>query len=166
MVYDEINDHVIMSTGITYNCVGCSPLWLNDAWVLVVGDMTSWSQVGPSSSAPGPRDIASLVFDSQRQRSVLFGGWNGSTDLNDVWVLNLTAVCGNGTCEVGETCTSCPADCGVCPQCDAFPCGRGGTERFVCHNPPGTAPRGITICIGADAVSAHLSHADYCGPCR
>ena len=26
------------------------------------------------------------------------------------------STCGNGTCDVGETCTSCPADCGTCPS--------------------------------------------------
>ncbi|MCH7996119.1 MAG: hypothetical protein IIB57_16965, partial [Planctomycetes bacterium] len=29
------------------------------------------------------------------------------------------SVCGDGTCEVDETCGGCPADCGDCPYCDA-----------------------------------------------
>jgi len=31
------------------------------------------------------------------------------------------AVCGNGTCDTGETCKTCPQDCGPCPTCAGAP---------------------------------------------
>lgn len=37
-----------------------------------------------------------------------------------------TPVCGNGTCETGENCQNCPADCGVCP-----PSGGGGGGSYT-----------------------------------
>lgn len=40
----------------------------------------------------------------------------------------LPAVCGNGQCEAGESCSSCGADCGVCctPSCAGKVCGNNG----------------------------------------
>ena len=49
--------------------------------------------------------------------------------------------------------------------CAAFPC--GGTNRLICHIPPGNPTQAHTLCIGGDAVPPHLmNHGDYCGPCR
>src|SRR5689334_8630447 len=38
-----------------------------------------------------------------------------------------SASCGNGTCGEGESCSSCPADCGTCatPTCGDGTCGSG-----------------------------------------
>lgn len=35
-----------------------------------------------------------------------------------ILALDLTPSCGDATCNNGETCSSCPADCGACPTCD------------------------------------------------
>lgn len=43
------------------------------------------------------------------------------------------AVCGNGACEAGETCSSCAADCGACPICGDRVC--NGAE--TCATCPG-----------------------------
>jgi hypothetical protein len=37
-------------------------------------------------------------------------------------VTTSTSVCGNGTCESSETCSTCPADCGVCATCGDGTC--------------------------------------------
>jgi len=43
------------------------------------------------------------------------------------------ASCGDGTCDTGETCSSCPADCGVCVS-DGGTGGGGCTYDWVCSD--------------------------------
>ena len=50
------------------------------------------------------------------------------------------------------------------PGCADFPC--GDDEVSICHIPPGNPGKSQTLCIGLDAVPAHLNHGDHCGPCR
>jgi len=38
------------------------------------------------------------------------------------------AVCGDNTCETGENCVNCPADCGTCPACSASPSCTGASS--------------------------------------
>jgi len=42
----------------------------------------------------------------------------------------------------------------------------GSHKVTICHIPPGNPANAHTIDVGAPAVSAHLAHGDYCGPCR
>jgi hypothetical protein len=58
---------------------------LGDTWEY---DGSSWTQVpitGPSS-----RTFVKMVYDPSRQRMVLFGGYNGTTTVNDTWELVTT----------------------------------------------------------------------------
>src|SRR5262245_56105448 len=48
------------------------------------------------------------------------GGTGGSTDGG-------TKACGDGACKNGETCTSCPQDCGLCQTCRNGQCDSGET---------------------------------------
>ncbi|HET6203244.1 MAG TPA: kelch repeat-containing protein [Planctomycetota bacterium] len=47
----------------------------------------AWTNVTPGGPSPSPRQLANLVFDSWRSRTVLFGGANGfgSGFSNDTW---------------------------------------------------------------------------------
>jgi len=45
----------------------------------------------------------------------------------------VAAVCGDGTCNGAETCTSCPADCGACPASPGGGGGGGGGRSPVTH---------------------------------
>lgn len=38
-----------------------------------------------------------------------------------------SSTCGNGLCDHGETCTTCPLDCGFCPKCGDGTCNPGET---------------------------------------
>lgn len=61
----------------------------------------------------------------------------GSTDpSNEQWFTTLTGApeeCGNGTCAGGETCSSCPGDCGPCGDCAP------GFRAMVSHDQASTA---------------------------
>ncbi len=58
------------------------------------------------------------------------------------------ATCGNGSCSGGETCSSCPADCGVCPGGGGG--GGGGGSIIPPVAPATTTPVVPTTCDGAD----------------
>jgi hypothetical protein len=63
--------------------------WFGDTWEW---DGSTWRQrVGGSTSAPSPRGAPTLVFDSSRGRTILFGGRDDSlTERPDVWEWNGT----------------------------------------------------------------------------
>ena len=61
---------------------------LSDTWEF---DGTNWQQVIPSQSPPGRANIdQTLVYDSDRQKVILFGGLGSSGYLNDTWEFNGT----------------------------------------------------------------------------
>ena len=65
------------------------------------------------------RDYHAAAYQNHLQRSVMFGG---RPDMDDTWSLSCSksggsgAVCGDDTCDAGETCSSCTPDCGTCPK--------------------------------------------------
>ena len=73
MAYDDARHRVLLFGGNGATTLG--DLW---SW-----DGTRWTRL--STSGPPPRDDAVLVFDSWRQRLVLFGGRSGQTLLADTW---------------------------------------------------------------------------------
>jgi hypothetical protein len=64
---------------------------LNDLWSLDLS-VPSWAALIPAGAPPPPRFGHAAVFDRVRRRMIVFGGFDGSSYLNDVWVLSL-----NGT---------------------------------------------------------------------
>jgi hypothetical protein len=48
------------------------------------GQNKTWTQIKPTTSPPA-RSSHALAYDSARKRTVLFGGWSGSTSLTDTW---------------------------------------------------------------------------------
>jgi hypothetical protein len=84
-----------------------------------------------SFSAPGTSKVRNYITAYSCTENVLdLGivrfrlGWDchGTTSVPGMWqIWNFTAglaqTCGNGTCDSGETCSSCPADCGACQTC-------------------------------------------------
>jgi hypothetical protein len=62
--------------------------------------------------------------------------------------------CGDGVCSGGETCASCPADCGAC---DGGPLDGGAADAIVC-------PGGETDCSGTCAdLTTDPAHCGACG---
>ena len=45
---------------------------------------STWTQLNPAKS-PSARDAMVMVYDPVSQKTILFGGWDGSKYLNDTW---------------------------------------------------------------------------------
>jgi hypothetical protein len=60
---------------------------LADTWSLA--DDGSFTQILAGMDAPPARSGAELIADPARGRLLLFGGWDGSRALGDVWELVL-----------------------------------------------------------------------------
>ncbi len=82
--YDSLGLRMIM-TG------GSDTAPRNDVWQLGLATPATplWSTLTPADSLPNTRTYHTLVFDSARNRMLLFGGLVGSTLKNDVWALDL-----------------------------------------------------------------------------
>ncbi len=84
-IHDQQRDRVIVFGGFR----GPDYALLNDVWELSLGSSPTWTQVLPSGTAPSPREGFALVYDPTGDRLILFGGYDGSHFLADVWVLTL-----------------------------------------------------------------------------
>jgi len=78
MAYDPIRKNIVMFGGY----IG-SNKYLGDTWTY--DDTTSkWIQMNPSN-APSARSNFSMVFDPTRGKTLLFGGFNNSGSLCELW---------------------------------------------------------------------------------
>lgn len=83
MTFDSARGAVVLFGG---DSTGVSRL--NDTWEY---NGINWMQVSPSQSPPGRANIdQTLVFDSYRAKTILFGGLGASGYLNDTWEYNGT----------------------------------------------------------------------------
>ncbi len=91
MAYDSTADRVVLFGGAIFS--GPNIIWKNDTWALSVADQT-WTNTHASTS-PAGRGGAPMVYDSQSDVALVFGGANtfGSTPsgyFNDTWAYNAT----------------------------------------------------------------------------
>src|SRR5262245_47670167 len=77
MAFDHVRNHLVMFGG--YGLTAGPPT--DETWEW---DGNAWTQRVTLVSPP-PRSHHAMVFDSYRQRIVMFGGENGSVFLNDTW---------------------------------------------------------------------------------
>ena len=64
---------------------------LNDVWVYDLAGAGGWTLLTPTGARPSPRLDHTAVFDSVRNRMVVFGGGGGHNEYrNDVWALSLS----------------------------------------------------------------------------
>ena len=75
LVYDRARRHALLFGGYDENFV-----YLDDTWVW---DGTNWNPQQPASRPPGR--VCRMVYDGDRQRTVLFGGRNAAGQLSDTW---------------------------------------------------------------------------------
>jgi len=67
----------------------CGEYGFGDVWALSMGGDPVWTRLEPSGAPPEPRIGYRAVFDSARDRILLFGGDGDGSYLNDVWALTL-----------------------------------------------------------------------------
>jgi fibronectin type 3 domain-containing protein len=80
MVYDAANGRILLFGGYS-NCYSTTPL--ADTWAYQPATQT-WTQLAPLHT-PSARGDASMAYDTNRKKVVLFGGWDASSYLNDTW---------------------------------------------------------------------------------
>jgi hypothetical protein len=81
-VYDPVRDRMVVfggQTGLTYR---------NDAWALQLAGTPAWSSIAATGVPPELRSRHSAIYDSVRDRMVVFGGADGGNLLGDLWSLS------------------------------------------------------------------------------
>jgi PKD repeat protein len=92
IAYDSTHGRAILFGGdCTLLILSCSR---NDTWLWNPTTLT-WTQAQadtatPGTNQPSQRSGAMMVFDANRGQVVLFGGIQGGTVLNDLWVYNFS----------------------------------------------------------------------------
>jgi FlgD Ig-like domain/Galactose oxidase, central domain/Kelch motif len=80
-IYDAVRNRLVIhggQSGLTFR---------NDVWALALGGSPGWSQVVPTGGPPALRSRHTAIYDSVRDRMVVFGGTDGIDSWNDTWVL-------------------------------------------------------------------------------
>ena len=106
-----------------------------------------WPTVGDATAAQRTTDVTTIVQEivgrsgwsnGQHLAFVVAGtGWrvadsfdgsaSGAARLHVEFDVTASGACGNGTCDAGETCSSCAGDCGPCTRCGDNRCDAGET---------------------------------------
>jgi N-acetylneuraminic acid mutarotase len=93
MVYVPSIGRVIMFGGSHTDSSSAPTTDMNDTWAYDPNGNT-WRELDPSGAVPSPRSLQSMVYDSKRDKVILFGGgadspgWEpagSSGELNDLW---------------------------------------------------------------------------------
>lgn len=84
MAYDPVRKKVVLFGGARDFAPIPAGSALDDFWEW---NGTQWSPIAITGKKPGPRTAASLAFDPDRNRLVLYGGFDVDFDLNEVWEL-------------------------------------------------------------------------------
>lgn len=91
-IYDPERDRMLVFGG--GEATSGNDVTYNDVWSLTLSGNPGWSKLSPSGVLPQAREQSATIYDSNRDRLIVFGGvYSGETSttvLNDTWALNLT----------------------------------------------------------------------------
>ncbi len=83
MIYDPVRDRIVSFGGyIEGVTLSARVVALN------LGGTPGWTDITPAGSGPIPRAESAAVYDSNRDRLVVIGGYGETGSLNDVWALD------------------------------------------------------------------------------
>ena len=95
-IYDPVRDRMLVFAGSSGRNA------LNDVWSLDLSGTPSWSPLDVSAPFRG-RNGHSAIYDTRRDRMVVFGGADSIGLCGDVWALSLSALTWNEIIPVGTT---------------------------------------------------------------
>ncbi len=86
MVYDPLNDRVILFGGYNNN----TDNYNDETWIYNFTD-NSWINMNPATK-PSARELHSMVYDTNNDQVILFGGYNYKTTYynDETWIYNFT----------------------------------------------------------------------------
>lgn len=80
-VYDSVRNRLVIHGGQS------GLVFRNDVWALALGGSPAWTQITPVGGPPPLRSRHTAVYDTVRDRMVVFGGTDGVDSWNDTWAL-------------------------------------------------------------------------------
>lgn len=86
-VYESNHDCMLFFGGVRQ-----SGQLLGDVWALSLADPPTWTAIAPLGAGPGPRAGHFTCYDPVGERLLVFGGWNDTGTLQDLWALSLSGV--------------------------------------------------------------------------
>jgi len=84
MIYDPVRDRLLLFGGFDSSDL------TNSVWTLSLSGTPALTQLVTSGTAPSPRALGSAIYDSVRDRLLLFGGITNGGSSNEVWALTLS----------------------------------------------------------------------------
>jgi galactose oxidase-like protein/Kelch motif protein/flagellar hook capping protein FlgD len=85
-IYDPLHQRMVVFGGLNF------PYFLNDVWGLSLGAVPVWSELAPAGTKPAVRAAHRAIYDPNRNRMVVFGGFNysaGPSPATEAWALTL-----------------------------------------------------------------------------
>jgi hypothetical protein len=79
LVYDPVRRRMVLFGG------GAS----NETWTLSLDGVPRWTPLQTTGDPPVGRSFHIALYDPSADRMIVQGGWNGSSGLNDTWMLSL-----------------------------------------------------------------------------
>ena len=81
-VYDPVRQRMLVFGGVGGSLY-------NDVWTLSLFGAPLWTHLAITGAPPSGRYYHSAIYDPVRDQMVVYGGYNGSTTLSEVWTLSL-----------------------------------------------------------------------------
>lgn len=86
-IFDPLRNRMVVYGG--FDAVMGSDRFLADAWALdLATEPPTWTELSPTGVAPTQRDATAAAYDPIHDRMIFFGGWSGSTMLDDLQFLD------------------------------------------------------------------------------
>ncbi len=86
MIHDPVRNRLVLFGGFD------GSEYHNDTWVVNPGGETEWRRLPTLGSPPPGRSRHVAVYDPQTDAMIVYGGWDGTRHLGDIWQLDLGEV--------------------------------------------------------------------------